>query len=323
MAIEKRLQERLGMARSDLNQWASTFAKLPPEITLKIIDLVLADLSSGMYYPTLYRLMFVCRAFRLLIISTPTLWSLVSGGRNKELIHLALKRARNVPLSILLPSWAANDGIETILLLPTSSIRVLRVAFPEQLDEEEIDFTWPAPLLEELELIHPGRRDGLDMDFRRDDLFGGEADRLRSVKLSAVIINWKSSFLAGLTCLELSFMNIPETSEDDILAIIKLSPRLEHLGLRKISFRSRKTAPSNCALDLPKLAHFHVELSELSAVVFIQSIRAPNCAELPSTHGTQSILKMYQPSALVLTNSIISSLQWSASSKPLPTSAFV
>lgn len=270
----------------------SPFVKVSPQILLQIINLVLCRYKNRAYFDALYRIVGVCRAWRFLINSTPRLWNLILGERSKAKNELALLRSATAPLTVRMPAGSTKHGRDVLRLLPSaaSTLHVLDVSLSKGLDKKEINFAWPAPLLQDVRILYPDGIMGPPVDLRAQNLFRGHSPWLKKVKLVGIVVNWKSNMFNNLTHLEIVSFNGPHVSDDEVLAIVKRCPRLELLDLARIPIKKptvggpRWSPPlptySGEVIVRPTLKQVRLDLSEASTGYILQAIRAPNCTRL-------------------------------------------
>lgn len=274
-ALEIQLRYHVAMERRRRNTVCSAFTKVPPEIALKIFNMYLPPHQDPRdYYRSLYRLIGICHSFKLIINSTPSLWSVISTTLKQQLADTALERSGCAPLYISLKG-VDDKGLGALLSGMAHRIRGLQIWLAITSAPE---LNWPAPLLEELELgegMH-----GVGLQLQDKELFQGRADRLSKLVVRSAVINWKNAVFKGLKYLSIYEIRSGIT-EADVLRILKDSPKLEYLSISDITFAGNTGDTAVEEVNLTSLTSLDmVELYPASLELFIHTVQAPNCRHL-------------------------------------------
>lgn len=201
----------------------------------------------------------VSRHWHIVVYRTSSLWTCIhhhdTGIRNT----LAISKSSNRPLDVVFQTnriWSKE--VEESLRDACSTISRWRSAallFWTDGDVVRL-LTVPAPLIESVDLMIAG----VVREKYFIDLFGGQADRLQSLRLCRVSIPWDSAMLSNLRRLELSHIRSPQPSPtlDQLLFVLSSSPNLSVLKLDDVDIPG----------DLPLRAISPVRLPELSELRF-------------------------------------------------------
>lgn len=182
----------------------------------------------------------VCRGWRDLIISSPRLWSYwrFQEAWDLSMLETFLERSKSVPLSIVFEKksrWTPRNLRNLILILskPEVSKRIGLLHIPclnSELAEWYRSFTSPAPLMYSLHLEFD---EMLGHPPTYTNFFGMCMPSLRDVHIDCLSAPWMPAAYKNLTRLRLSRQEAP--SLDDVLEMLRSSPKLEELELQFIS----------------------------------------------------------------------------------------
>ncbi|KAF9238629.1 hypothetical protein BU15DRAFT_75080 [Melanogaster broomeanus] len=232
---------------------------------------------------------YVCRHWRNVALSCPSLWSFlfVSSPRWTEEL---LSRSKMVPLRIRIDGACSDQ--EAMILFENVTTDVTRIqelslklpTLPCNLVEGVLSkLSTPAPLLHTLRLCIPDLgEDGV----YPDTLFNRETPALRTLELYYCHIPWSSPVFTALSTLRLR--NIDWSSQPtitELLTMLRRMPGLVHLYLEN-ALRSAKDALTNQhtllseSLDLPHLSRLALVAPFSAVAVFLSNVTVPLKTEI-------------------------------------------
>lgn len=256
---------------------------LPLELLVALFTSYLTASPEGGSSHARTTLALVSKRWYSVCYSTPSLWSRIHDEDAGPPNALALSQSQQHPLDVFLDmsddmeptKKAVREGFKQtcahLYRWRTAAIEVGK-------DEDLASLANPGvPLLESI-ILKKGFRDSR---LGRVDLFGGEAPKLRHLRLSRVVIPWGSNVLSGLRGLVLDTIERPNViSLFDIISILVRSPQLRTLTLHCLRVPSLP-APVPTPVQLPYLQE--LELTGFDPTVcgyLLQSIKAPRCQRL-------------------------------------------
>ena len=224
----------------------------PPEVLSLIPDYCEDSERDG----TSIKLTHVCRRWREIFISRPSLWTRL-GCKNAEKTKAYIERSRTSPLEILLNGrGAAYPRREAFyLVVPhigrARTLSILNWWYPASAEFLPIlvgAFACPVPLLEKLkiDLIH-GPTPTLS-----STLFEGDLSSLRELDLTGILMPLSCRGLENLTIFSLSDAPRRETLLTYLLDFFESAPRLRDVRL-KDSIPEVSSAPPERIVSLPDL----------------------------------------------------------------------
>lgn len=243
---------------------ASSIASLPGEILVLTFEVAVeGDLDYYLRQRTVICL--VCKSWLTIVQNTPSLWTRIdkrlSGPRN----ILSLTRSRNHPLDVTFihsPTIRRSGSISYSFSQMTATEQESFQLACKQLERwRSADLslrlegpllqllTAPAPIVEDVKItanLHAAKEYFVD-------LFGGQADRLRSLELHRVTIPWTSGILSGLRVLKLDDISHLPPTAGDLLAILAASPQLSTLTLSSIECSHTLPSTDVPIVNLPLL----------------------------------------------------------------------
>ncbi|TFY55000.1 hypothetical protein EVG20_g9478 [Dentipellis fragilis] len=214
------------------------------------------------------RVTHVCRKWRNLALDNPALWG-INVCSLWEATEERLRRAKHPPLDIHWRSDIADacfEGKDAYLQALVGALDHTRTLDLQSLNADDIKPLIPllrraAPLLEsfactsDLESIETGIHHGaLALP---EDLFGGDAPRLRRLALAEVHIPLHAPLYAGIVDLSLLSIGVPGLSSHftrgQLLELLERMPKLELLGIRRMILQEVGGGALPSMLDVPSI----------------------------------------------------------------------
>ncbi|KAF9238625.1 hypothetical protein BU15DRAFT_75076 [Melanogaster broomeanus] len=232
---------------------------------------------------------YVCRHWRNVALTCPSLWSFLfvfSPRWTEEL----LSRSKRVPLRILIDMrFEFQEAMIFFEKVTTdvTRIRDLSLYLPCNRVEGVLSklSTTPAPLLHTFKLRLRTRHLGEDAVYP-DTLLNGETPALRTLELYHCHPPWSSLVFTALSTLRLrSIASSSQPTITELLAMLRHMPDLAHLYLEdalsgaKDILASRHTLPSEC-VDLPHLSRLALVAPFSAVIVFLSKVTVPQKTEI-------------------------------------------
>ncbi|KAI0312248.1 hypothetical protein OF83DRAFT_1176817, partial [Amylostereum chailletii] len=259
-------------------------AILPTELLVHIfqhLNAVIVDHGTEWYFsPAWITLTHVCAHWRVLILSTPILWTHISLA-STTVAETMLDRSQTAPLVIKygnrlrrVPEQSVYSVLGNLYRAHEVHIECTRALIRHVLP---YGFLRPAPLLERLELDAVDGADSLGLPV---DLFGGHAPRLRALALRHVALPSDSPLFLHLSSLSLdSFAAACRYGITDIFDILAELHGLKDLNLVNV-IRPHTEEPHAYAtlgdrtLRLPSLAHISISESTPTCAALVERLQA-------------------------------------------------
>jgi len=238
--------------------------------------------NSWGYFPMnkpLITMTHVCRSWRNLLLSTPSLWTQIDFSMSTESQQADfLRRSGNQPLDIyqLLEN---QDHVEPFLSITLHNLFRLRelsiTSFLPHLERLLRNFSSSAPELKYLEIEN--ERDMTQMDIKLPKIFGGRMPKLTSLSLCSIRTNLRDLNFPTLT--RFSFETGTNISVRDLTSFFERSPSLEFIQI-SLSYRSQPpTPPPRRRLCLAALRE--LRLDQIACTTgLLDHLILPKCTEV-------------------------------------------
>ena len=240
-ALERDALEVLGLVRSLKNTFAP-INKIPSEVFSLIPDYHSKDDTDD----SLITLTHVCRGWRNIFISRPSLWTRFD-FRNVDKTRTYVQRSKSFPLNIYLED---NDDDATFrdafsLVVPHLHRLKSLTILANNLSDTLQNFYSPAPLLKEL-VIDIGSNDRIP----GGALFNGDLSSLRKLRLCGITTNLPWRNLANLQIFEIRPGHHHKITQ--LLDFFEAAPILHTIEL-SFSIPTSSDAPPGRIVPLPRL----------------------------------------------------------------------
>ena len=257
-ALECDALQVLNLVRSTRNAFAPV-NRTPPEV-LSLIPDYWEDYEKDM---NLIRLTHVCRSWREIFVSRPSLWTDLDFW-NTDKTRVYIERSKCVPLEIYLePPY-----LEGAFLLAIPHIHRLKALWVSGGSTDVLPvlvehFSCPLPLLDELEIDFS---DGGYFPTLPHQLFNGNISSLRKLTLMGVItpLPWRD--LSSLTTFK--FRDVPEGGIllTQLLDFFESAPHLCYIRLYD-SLPSSSNAPTERVVPLPHLKDLNIKADQPHSIL--------------------------------------------------------
>lgn len=264
--------------------------QLPTELLVHIFSVSIGTRSRRIY--DLKAIASVAWRWNRIIKHTPMLWAVLDSTFPIKLVHTALQRAGDLPLTIRacwgLESWSTDSDMETLRMrtpgedglafLTTVFLKVARwkharlklgTSLPSLLQYLER----PAPLLERFSLkIQQGRGPSVD-------LFQGHCPSLAEIDISGLVVPWNSRIFQNLRSISIDDVWQHGPTVEEVIRLVGSPPRLKHFYIGGL-------LPGTQPQDILPVEVLHLEsltLSDVSATStqhILSRIRAPRLNKL-------------------------------------------
>jgi hypothetical protein len=248
--LERDVLEVLGLVRSVKNSFAP-INRIPSEV----LSLVPDYWKKGKMDQDLIALTHVCRSWREIFTSRPSLWSHLD-CRNVEKTRTYVERSKAAPLEIYLESFRGKPYAKDAFFLTAPHIHRLRYLsisannFPDIISH----FFRRVPLLEELKVtLSDSLGTVLSGAFLNEDL-----SSLRTLSLAGAITHLPRKNLSNLTTFSLSRIPEDRISMTQLLNFFENSPLLDTITL-KDSLPKSSDAPPNRIVPLSRLDNLSID----------------------------------------------------------------
>ncbi|KAG9008079.1 hypothetical protein FRB94_013736 [Tulasnella sp. JGI-2019a] len=222
----------------------------------------------------------VCKRWRVVILESSQLWTLVDIDKPKKSTLTALRLSRDNPISVIGAIHRADPVAWSIALqnLHRWERAHLRAS--------------PGHRTDDLETINPLILKDFHLHVYDEghtmDLFSGHVPKLRDLHLRGVILqNWDSFAHDGLRSLSLSGVRVP--SPQQMVSVLQASPNLEVLRISKL--RSGAGAiDGSTAINLPRLRILEIsEAISIGVLNLLKVLDAPHCVEYDFNLGAEEV----------------------------------
>ena len=254
----------LSLVRSMKNTFAPV-NRTPQEVLFLIPD-HLEDYNKDINLITLTH---VCRSWRKIFVSRPSLWAKLN-FKNVDKTRVYVERSRSAPLGISLSPFHDEEA----LLLAIPYIHRLK-ALSVYGEPDEIlpvlaeHFSRPFPLLDKLKIcFRPNWTSALP-----GGLFGGDLSSLRELALMGVITALPCRDLSNLTTFELHDVPEDKILLTQLLDFFESAPYLRHIQLH-YSLPSFSNAPPERVVSLPHLKDLSINADQPHSILNHLSIPA-------------------------------------------------
>ncbi|KAG9045066.1 hypothetical protein FS837_007113 [Tulasnella sp. UAMH 9824] len=288
---------------------------LPLEIVIHILGAVLketintTDFRGGYYLRTLESLAAVCRAWKAIVESTPSLWTVIESTAMLDEMEYMLHKSGNCTLNLRY----VNPGHDTLfsesfagsdfLSLTTQSMRRC-----SSLSVRVEDSSRAAPSLES---AAPVLREAAIVAVRSHtngpvNLFDGQAEMLVDLRLTRIPIRWDLGLPPRLRWIRIAYSSLPTVwlpHPHDVASALSGCAGIEivHLSGPSMVFGLREWTDLEVQgpiVDLPRLKELKIEnifIARSSAIV--GHLRAPSLKNLrlKETLQADSIIPLLQP----------------------------
>ncbi|KAF9257086.1 hypothetical protein L218DRAFT_991190 [Marasmius fiardii PR-910] len=287
----ERAEEELRKLRSEHNSLVP-FSRLHPEVMSIIFRNCITHRPSYWYHPMFWlNATQVCRQWRLIALNSASTWSLIDFS-HPSLTHEMILRSKAAPLDIEVTQHTLNPrtfiGLKEALSHIDRIRRLVLHASPSLSDTEAFlaNLNKPAPLLQTFE-IHGGSYVSFP-----DNLLGGEASRLRELRISGVHFPWSPSLFKDLTTL---ILNEPHDvpivtscsrcpSMKQLVEALQQMPGLETLELvNSLPLHTSEKLVPRCVVELLRLRRLRLSGTLLSCTEVLRSISFPPSAVVQIT----------------------------------------
>jgi len=184
----------------------------------------------------------VCRAWRGVFTSRPSLWTYFDFNRMTENKARAyLERSKSSPIRLSLYRYDfmfPSDPFFQVIPNSVGRLEYLSIKVPpENLREITAHLTPPAPLLEDLSICGHCRRESRH-PVLTSELFDGDLSSLRSLHLDSVYTKLPWRNMVNLTLFALNRMLPGEISVTQLLDFFQSAPHLREVYLRSVTLAS-------------------------------------------------------------------------------------
>ncbi|KAG8853905.1 hypothetical protein FRB96_007914 [Tulasnella sp. 330] len=237
--------EQVFRAISNATYSPSPIAKLPVELLVRILILVLGDPFGQEYRRTLIQLMQVAPAWYDAASGYPGFWTTLVGPVQEEELSRVLKRCGSQLLDVVLRNrggefdelWKQETAFYRAVIRAVSRWRSASIECHNllPLDFDQLQYH-PAPELKQFTLVILTDYQTRTETRHVKNLFRGVTPKLRDLELSGVNVPWPSRIFSGLQRLSLSYLH-ESTGAQQVFGILQNASQLISL---KLSFLGRQ-----------------------------------------------------------------------------------
>lgn len=252
----------------------SLIYKLPLELLVKIFHIALEEDIITYHFKKLYTLARVSRKWNNVVRHTPSFWPYIASPSPLSFVTKAISKSMPYPLHVDLRLGGRRETGPEILQKVMEQIKRwggvrLNIDYVEGIRK---GLEVPAPLITRFDLTLPSH-----LTARSINLFNGQADRLKHLRLTGIAIPFRSPILRGLRHLELEGID-KGPSITDIMHALSTSPELHFLSLTRVQGNCVPLPQGHSPLVMTELTHLHlIDMSKEYCTTLLPSIRAPNC----------------------------------------------
>ncbi|KAG8864829.1 hypothetical protein FRB96_003415 [Tulasnella sp. 330] len=260
-------------------------SRLPPELILKILSFALVD-SRLKDYKDLNALSQVLSRWASLIRHTPSFWCTVNSRHSPTTQRNALVRSKPFSIDVIDNSGPPSTKVAFMERVLPHLERWRSLDYYETRDWIFTDLAHaPAPQLESLRITASGALNTHKVPF------DGQVPSLRHVHLYGYSIPWECSILRGLKTLHLESLGEMGPSVDQVVGLLRASPKLMKLSLRTLDCDASSEDHHSKVhpVSLPSLKSLAITaLIPLAIRDLLAMIRFPNCTELELELGADA-----------------------------------
>ena len=256
----------------------------------------------------LIKLTHVCRGWRGIFTSRPSLWTRLD-CTNIDKTRTYVGRSGSSPLGVYLGGFGVTSYQEEALLLVAPHINRLKTLVVSEDSTLPLlleYFSFPAPCLESLKINLTSEEVLLppdDAPVLPDELFGGDLSSLRELDLAGVITSlpWRS--MSNLITFDLSHVPENRILLTQLLDFFESAPRLSRVHLCG-SIPDSSNAPTERVLSIPLLKKLTIIAQPAHSILLNHlSIPVGAALQLEFTYsGRQFPIQSYLPSSNNLRN---------------------
>ncbi|KAG8999564.1 hypothetical protein FRB90_012046 [Tulasnella sp. 427] len=255
---ESRSRQNLYSARVKLRRKAPACGihELPAELLIEIFALALLP-QHEWSMRRLRSLARVCKLWKSIVVSTPSLWAVIDGQASESDNLFAVRKSAGMPLAITyrygFGSLKLFNPFLDVLQANLSPWWMLDIDAPERIFAmSQSTFQRPNPSLSHIRLRSSKRFDqpGPWMVLK-------DGCPIRSLDLTFISVNWESPRLTGLV--QLRLRHTEPIPENRLATILMESPSLEELVLINVRLAPTQEWTPVGVLRLKSLKLFHLE----------------------------------------------------------------
>lgn len=224
--------------------------RIPPDVLSLIPDYWAWESEGGERDAESVKLTHVCRSWRVLFTSRPSLWTRLDCA-NVDKTRTYIERSRSSPLEVYLGDFYDCQEEAVLLVAPHAHRLKTLVVYEDQTEALSFrpeHFSAPAPGLKIL-VIHLTRDEAPSLP---DKLFDGDLSSLRDLTLVGVVtpLPWRG--MSNLTTFDLSYTPENGILLTQLLDFFESAPRLSHVYLHN-SIPGFSNAPTQRVLSMAHL----------------------------------------------------------------------
>ncbi|KAG9031512.1 hypothetical protein FRB95_002647 [Tulasnella sp. JGI-2019a] len=219
--------------------------RLPEEIILRILLLVLGDTQTLERYKRLGELMLVCSYWESLS-DTPSLWAHVSSYQPLSSMKRSLSKSKDAPLDVVYTSYVSepqsqwSERMEKDGVFQANVHRWKYFEFrgsswhPHSMEATALDISF----MDSLRHLTPSKLESISLHsptfISFEQLFTAKTELLRHISIERCGIPWDSGLFVGLATLILHNLDMDGPSLNQLIAFLQASPRLVKLSMEDL-----------------------------------------------------------------------------------------